>query len=89
MVASADQVSTDLGDEAVILHFQVGVYYGLDEVGRRVWSLLPNSPRVSEICDVIVAEYEVDPEQCETDVKALLGELLEAGLVEVADDSAA
>ena len=82
---SGDQVSTDLGEEAVILHFEAGVYYGLEGVGARVWSLLRGEPAVGEICDAVVSEYDVDRERCEADVRALLEELVSAGLVELSD----
>ncbi len=30
----------DLGAEAVVLDLESGIYYGLDEVGLRMWKLL-------------------------------------------------
>ena len=41
---------------------------------------------MSEIRDAIVQEYDVGPEQCETDLIALLEELLSKGLIEVKDE---
>jgi hypothetical protein len=89
VVASSRQVSTDVEGEAVILNFDEGVYYGLDKVGARIWELLRSPLRVSELRDKIVAEYGVPPDQCEADLRALLSELAEAGLVDVADASSA
>ena len=37
---AGEVVATDLGDEAAILNLKDGVYYGLDPVGARVWSLI-------------------------------------------------
>lgn len=85
VVAHDDHISCDLAGEAAILDFKSGVYYGLDEVGARVWSLVAEPRTVDEICDSLVAEYEVEPNVCERDVVALLTELAAKGLVEVRD----
>ena len=83
VVASSRQVSTEVEGESVILNFDHGVYYGLDQVGGRVWSLLQNPVTPVEIRDQIVAEYEVESDRCEADLEELLGELHAAGLIEV------
>jgi hypothetical protein len=81
VVASDEQVHTALGDEAVILGLGDGVYYGLDAVGARVWSLIAAPCRVSEIVGAVTEEFDVAPERCEQDVLALLGELAEHRLI--------
>ena len=75
VVVSDEQVSTTLGDEAVILGMRDGVYYGLAAVGARIWTLLATPRRVSELVRIISDEFEVSPEQCERDVLALLDDL--------------
>jgi len=84
VVAAPDQVSSDLAGEAVILNLATGMYYGLDEVGARVWSLLQQPCAVGALRDAILAEYDVEPERCEQDLLALLADLESAKLVEVA-----
>ena len=86
VVVSDEQVHTSLGDEAVILGLGDGVYYGLDSVGARVWSLLAAPRRVSEIVDAVTVEFEVSRERCERDVLALLGELAERQLIKEESD---
>jgi len=83
VVASKDQVSSDLAGEVVTLNLKNGTYYGLDEVGARVWSLIQQPCAVGTIRDAILAEYEVEPERCEHDLLALLQDLENAGLIEV------
>jgi hypothetical protein len=86
VVASDDQVHTSLGDEAVILGLQDGVYYGLEAVGARVWALLSVPRRVSEIVALLVEEFDVSAERCEQDVLALLGDLSERRLIRLESD---
>jgi hypothetical protein len=88
VVAVHGQVSSDLGGEVVILSLEDGIYYGLDEVGARVWSLIQTPTAVSSIRDVILEEYDVDAPQCERDLLALLDGLAAHGLVEVRDGKA-
>lgn len=83
LVATRDQVSCELGDEAAILGMKNSVYYGLDPVGARVWRLLQEPRSVGEICEVIVNEYDVAAERCESDLVLFLQQMLREGLVEV------
>ena len=85
VVASPDQISSDLAGEAVILDLKRGVYHGLDPTGARIWSLIQQCRAVHEIRDSILAEYDVEPQRCEADVIALIAQLAEKGLVEVCD----
>lgn len=87
VVAAKDPVSSDLGDEVAILDFKSGTYYGLDDVGARVWSLIQEPRIVEEIREVLVNEYEVEPDRCEHDLITLLQRLAEEGLVEVRDET--
>jgi len=83
VVVSPRQVSTELGKEVVVLGAEAGQYFGLNEVGARVWALLQAPNQVSVVCSAIVEEYEVTREQCERDVLALLRDLQAKGLVHV------
>ena len=40
------------------------------------------SDEIGELRDMLVAEYDVSPQQCETDVVEILGLLVKEGLVE-------
>ena len=85
VVATRDQVSSDLKGEVAILDLKAGVYYGLDDVGARVWNLIQEPKTVSEIRDVLLQEYDVEADRCERDLLALLQRLADEGLAEVED----
>jgi hypothetical protein len=82
VVAARDQVSSDLGKEVAILDLKAGVYYGLDAVAARIWNLIQEPRTVNEIRDILLEEYEVEPERCERDLLALLERLAAEGLIE-------
>lgn len=87
IVAAKEQISCDLLGEAVILDLKSGIYYGLDEVGARIWALLQEPRQVNEILNALLEEYDVDLPRCEIDLIGLLRQLRAVGLVEYAAES--
>jgi len=83
VVASKENVSCSLGDEAAILHVRNGVYYGLDPVGARVWKLLEQPKSVADLRAAILDEYDVESAKCESDLLNLLEKLRTEGLIEI------
>jgi Coenzyme PQQ synthesis protein D (PqqD) len=83
IIVTKDQVSCNLGAEAAILNTREGIYYGLDPIGTQVWKLLQTPTTVADIHEVLLQEYDVEPERCQRDLLALLEDLLGAGLIEV------
>ncbi|OLE56323.1 MAG: thymidylate synthase [Cyanobacteria bacterium 13_1_40CM_2_61_4] len=89
IVAAKEQVSCSMAEEAVVLDLKAGVYYGLNEVGARVWSLVQEPRNVSDIRDAILEEFDVDPSLCERDLLVLLRDLAGRALIKVKDETAA
>lgn len=83
VVVAPHQISSALADASVILNLDSSIYYGLDAVGARIWNLVQQPRTVTEICNVVVEEYDVDPARAARDVHALLQKLSEAGLIEI------
>lgn len=83
VVASEDQVSSDLAGETVLLSMLSARYYGFEGVGSRIWELVRQPIVVAAVSATIAQEYEVELARCETDVLAFLGQLAERGLIEV------
>ena len=87
VVAKKEQISTDLGGEAVILGLESGQYYSLNDVGTRIWDLVQLPTAVIELRDRIVAEYDVEFERCEQDILEVLEDMASEGLIEVSGGS--
>lgn len=84
--ASSEHVSSELGDEAVVLNLTDGVYYGLNPVSARVMSIITEGPKsVRQICDTLLEEYDVEEDRCMTDLVAVLEKMRTHRLVEVDD----
>lgn len=80
---SDDTLFQELSGETVLLELSRGVYYGLDEVGTRIWNLLAEERSLEETVDVLVEEYDVDRARGAADVLRLVGELEERRLLEI------
>lgn len=89
IVAFQEQISSDLGKEAVILNLKTGVYHGLNEVGATIWNMIQQPKTVSDIKQTILLEYEVEAQQCDRDLFELLGSLISAGLIDVKNQTTA
>jgi hypothetical protein len=86
VVASAEQASADLGDEAAILNLKDGVYYGLDPVGARIWKFIQTPRTVREVRDALLEEYDVEADRCEEELIALLQQLAKNDLIDIVDN---
>ncbi len=76
----------ELGDETVLLDPESGVYYGLDAVGTRLWTLLTETPRVAAVHERLMEEFEVAPDRLWQDLTDFLAELEQKGLIHVEAD---
>lgn len=47
----------------------------LNELGAFIWEILPKAETEAEICEAILAEYEVTPEEAARDVEEFLQKL--------------
>ena len=74
----------ELQGESVLLNLETECYFGLDEVGTRMWNALTTSPTTDAACTALLAEYDVTPEQLRADLEAFVARLAGAGLVRVA-----
>ena len=78
---SDEVLSQEVNGETVLLDLEGEIYFGLNEVGTRIWQLLESGQTVAEAVSTLIAEYDVSQQQLETDVSELLAKLIKAGLV--------
>lgn len=77
-------LACDVADEAVLLDTQAGLYFGLDPVGARIWSLLAAGHSATEICDRLEADFDVSRERLEADVRRFIADLAAQRLIQAA-----
>ena len=74
-------VFTHLDDTIVMMDVEEGHYYELDPIATRIWELIEEGSTVGAICDALVDQYEVDPQECRQDTLEFLERAAERGLV--------
>ncbi|MCE9582348.1 MAG: PqqD family protein [Planctomycetes bacterium] len=68
--------------QAVILSLGTERYYGLDEIGTRIWELLASGKTLAETAEAMAKEFDAPAATIESDIRALLAELVREGLIE-------
>ncbi len=80
---SPDAMFRDLQGEGVILNLRTGIYFGLDPVGTRFWTLLGKHARLGTIHALMLDQYDVTPEQLWDDLVRLVSDMQRHGLVQI------
>lgn len=81
-------IEAEVDGEMVALHVENGTCYGFNGTATRIWAMLDQPRRVSELRDALLGDYDVDAQTCEAQVIDLLRELERDGLVELESASA-
>lgn len=79
---SEDVVWRNLQGESVLLDLKSGVYFGLDAVGTRIWTLLQAHHDLQTVLQELLREYEVGEEMCARDLMDLVSAMADKGLVQ-------
>ncbi len=84
LAPSGEVLHQELEGETVLLDLNSERYFGLDETGTRIWTLLLKHQRPDAVVECMMQEFEVGEEQLRADVAELLTRLLDGGLIEPA-----
>lgn len=79
-------VFTFVDKDAILLNTQDNQYFGLDNVGARLWELVTQGKTLRESYNLMVGEYDVEPELLEKDLLELIADLRENGLVKIVEE---
>ena len=89
VVVAPGLTAAHLGDEAVLLDANSGRYYGLNELGARIFDLAKSATTVEAIRDALLQEYKVEADRLEGDLVAFLQEMEDRHLIHVTDGNPA
>jgi len=78
-----NMVASKIDNEIVMMSVENGEYYGLDEVGSRIWELIEKPIVVEELIITLIDEFEVEREHCESDTFEFLEDLNSKKLLKV------
>ncbi len=80
-------VSRRVGDETVLMNLASDHYFGLNEIGTIVWSRLERGLPLHSIVSEIANSYPVDEAAVEADVRSVVEDMLNAGLLRLQENS--
>jgi len=77
-------IAQEIAGESVILDLTSESYFGLNEVGTRIWSGLAEGLDNQGILNLLVEEYDAPAQVLQRDLLEILASLETAGLIEPA-----
>jgi hypothetical protein len=80
-----DIVQNECEEGVALLNLRTAECFELDPIGTRLWSAIRADQRLRSAFETLIAEYDVAPDVLETDVLALVGKLMGAGILERCD----
>ena len=80
---SGRPAETTVGTEVVLMTLESGQCFGLGETGSDVWRLLAHPTQLKPIVMALTQTYDAPAEIIEQDVRELLEEMLDRGLIEI------
>ena len=86
VTVSPEVLISEVGNESVLLNLRSERYFGLDEIGTRMWKAFTSAETIQAAYESLLDEYEVEPELLRRDMSELIEKLLDQGLVEIAGE---
>jgi len=76
-------ISSPVDHELVMFNAQRGEYYGLNDVGARIWQFIENPCLVEDLVKLLMRDFDVEYDQCLADTLEFLNALYVKGLIEL------
>ena len=77
-------LSTRLDEETILLDLKTGTYFGLNDTGFRIWSLLDGRRDVRSVWSAIAEEFDIPVEDAGRETRMFLAALGRLKLIEQA-----
>lgn len=70
--------------EAIIINLVTGVYYSMQGIGGDIWSMIDGQRSADAMVQEIVAAYDVEADRAREDLHAVLRDLFNEELIQIA-----
>jgi len=88
LIAAKDGlIASDMDGEYVILNLESGTYYGIEGVGAAVWKQIQKPTALARVRQAVLDEFDVQSEQCASDISKFLNDLNVQGLIVCTNDA--
>ena len=81
LMRSPTVLTSDMGEEFVMMDVESGQYFNLKEVGAAVWNEIETEISFGEVLNRLMERFEVDRETCETEMRVFVERMMELKMV--------
>lgn len=76
-----DQVSKKLNEVTIVMSIEEGKYFNLNRVASRIWEIIEQPKTIRQVVEQLLLEFEIAHDDCEREVKELIADLADLGLI--------
>jgi hypothetical protein len=80
------QVSCEIDEEIVLMSLDHDEFYALNPTASAIWHLTEPPRRFERLVDELVGRFDVDRATCDREVRVVLDQMVERGIVETGED---
>jgi hypothetical protein len=73
--------------ETVLLNLDTEIYYGLDDIGTRIWQVVTAAASIEKAYEELLSEFDVEPDLLRRHLSKLVDRLADLGLLRVRDSN--
>lgn len=78
-------LTTLVDDELGLMNVNMGRYYTLNKVGKKIWGLLEEEQTISLLVEKLLLVYDVDKNICMEETIEVLNNMNSQGLIEIVE----
>lgn len=78
---NADILVTEMDGSLMMMSIEVGKYFELNPVSKRIWELFETPNSIEEVVEVLLTEYEISKEDCEKEVITHVDTLIDEKII--------
>lgn len=72
-----DYVWKEIGRQVVILHFETGAYWTLNDTASFIWRAILDGRSLDDVANQLTSDFSVEPGSAQADVQEFLNSCLE------------
>jgi hypothetical protein len=77
-----EMIEAEKEGELIALDVERGTCYGFNRTATRIWQLLDEPRTLAALRDLLVEEYDVEPQACERDLIEAIEQMCSDGILE-------
>lgn len=78
---NAKIIANEIGAETVMMSLDEGKYYGMNKTGSFIWKYLETPLSFGELCDRLVAEFNIAKEKCVEEVSHFIEDMMRENII--------